>query len=125
MEVNPPKVASALREVFFEPTFHKHAKESCGGCQLHVTDRHAFRPVLATVLLLEAFRSVNRERFRWRDPPYEYEHVKLPIDILAGSARLREQIDDDVLAEEIARSWEAEVSAFEKIREQFLAYGAG
>ena len=114
-----------FRPAVFEPTFHKHARQSCGGCQLHVTDRHAFRPVLAAVLLLEAFRSANRERFAWRDPPYEYEHVKLPIDILAGTARLREQIDGDVPAEQIAQSWEEEISAFEKIRQRFLAYGAG
>jgi len=114
-----------FRPAVFEPTFHKHAKHSCAGCQLHVTDRHAFRPVLAAVLLLEAFRSANRERFQWRDPPYEYEHVKLPIDILAGAASLREQIDDDVPAEQVAQSWEADISAFEKIRQRFLAYGAG
>jgi len=111
-----------FRPAVFEPTFHKHAKESCGGCQLHVTDRKTFRPVLAAVLLLEAFRSASRERFRWRDPPYEYEHEKLPIDILAGSAALREQLDADVPAEAIARSWEAGVAAFEKIRTQFLIY---
>jgi uncharacterized protein YbbC (DUF1343 family) len=87
-----------------------------------VTDRKTFRPVLAAVLLLEAFRSSSRERFRWRDPPYEYEHEKLPIDILAGSAALREQLDADVPAEGIARSWEAGVAAFEKIRTQFLIY---
>jgi uncharacterized protein YbbC (DUF1343 family) len=87
-----------------------------------VTDRHAFRPVHAAVLLLEAFRSANRERFEWRDPPYEYEHVKLPIDILAGAATLREQIDDAVPAEQIARSWEQDVSAFAKVRDRFLLY---
>jgi uncharacterized protein YbbC (DUF1343 family) len=111
-----------FRPAVFEPTFHKHAKDSCGGCQLHVTDRTTFRPVLAAVLLLEAFRSASRERFRWRDPPYEYEHEKPPIDILAGSAALREQLDADVPAEAIARSWEAGVAAFEKIRAQFLTY---
>jgi uncharacterized protein YbbC (DUF1343 family) len=111
-----------FRPAVFEPTFHKHARQSCGGCQLHVTDRHAFRPVHAAVLLLEAFRSANRDRFEWRDPPYEYEHVKLPIDILAGAATLREQIDDDVPAEHIARSWEPDVSAFEKVRGRFLLY---
>jgi uncharacterized protein YbbC (DUF1343 family) len=113
-----------FRPAVFEPTFHKHAKASCGGCQLHVTDRQSFRPVLAAVLLLEAFRSANRERFQWRDPPYEYEHVKSPIDILAGSASLREQIDAAVPAEAIARSWDNDVSAFDKIRQRFLAYTA-
>jgi uncharacterized protein YbbC (DUF1343 family) len=111
-----------FRPAVFEPTFHKHTKETCGGCQLHVTDRHAFRPVLAAVLLIEAFRNAARERFRWRDPPYEYEHDKWPIDILAGSASLREQIDADVPAEAIARSWETDVSAFERIRRRFLIY---
>jgi uncharacterized protein YbbC (DUF1343 family) len=111
-----------FRPAVFEPTFHKHAKETCGGCQLHVTDRNTFRPVLAAVLLIEAFRSAARERFRWRDPPYEYEPEKLPIDILAGSASLREQIDADVAAETIARSWDADVSTFEKIRRRFLTY---
>jgi uncharacterized protein YbbC (DUF1343 family) len=87
-----------------------------------VTNRQTFRPVLASVLLLEAFRQASRERFGWRDPPYEYEQEKPPIDILAGSAALREQLDAEVPAEAIARSWEAGVTAFEKIRAQFLAY---
>ena len=111
-----------FRPAVFEPTFHKHAKETCGGCQIHVTERKTFRPVLAAVLLLEAFRAASRERFRWRDPPYEYEHEKPPIDILAGSAALREQVDANVPAEAIARSWDAGVSAFEKIRRRFLLY---
>ena len=112
-----------FRPAVFEPTFHKHAKEACGGCQLHVMDRHAFRPVLAAVLLTEAFRNAGRDQFRWREPPYEYEYQKLPIDILAGSAKaLREQIEADVPAEAIARSWEPDVTAFEKIRRRFLRY---
>ena len=28
-----------FRPAFFEPTFQKHARQTCGGCQLHVTDR--------------------------------------------------------------------------------------
>ena len=78
--------------------------------------------IVAAVLLLEAFRSAGHERFRWRDPPYEYEHTKLPIEILAGSSALRAQIDAEVPAEAIARSWEREVAAFEKIRTRFLTY---
>ena len=38
-----------FRPVTFEPTFQKHARQPCSGCQLHVTDRRSFRPVLATV----------------------------------------------------------------------------
>jgi uncharacterized protein YbbC (DUF1343 family) len=111
-----------FRPAVFEPTFHKHARETCGGCQLHVTDRRAFHPVLAAVLLTEAFLNAGREQFRWREPPYEYEHHKLPIDILAGSSSLREQIEAGVAAEEIARSWERDVAAFDGVRQRFLRY---
>ena len=110
-----------FRPVVFEPTFHKHARQTCGGCQIHVLDRKTFRPVLTGVALVEAFRSEDPQ-FAWRDPPYEYEAEKLPFDILAGSSELREQIESGVPAEEIARSWEPGVAAFQEIRQQFLLY---
>src|SRR5262245_30122349 len=110
-----------FRPAVFEPTFHKHAKQGCGGCQIHVVDRRTFRPVLSAVALLEAFRDAD-SGFKWRDPPYEYERLKLPFDILAGSSELREQIEAGVDAREIARSWEAGVSAFERLRARFLIY---
>jgi uncharacterized protein YbbC (DUF1343 family) len=111
-----------FRPAVFEPTFHKHAKTSCGGCQIHVVDRQTFRPVEAGVALLVAFRGASPKAFAWRDPPYEYEHDKPPIDILAGSSDLRVQIDAGVTAREIARSWEKPVEAFMKVREKFLLY---
>ena len=82
-----------FRPVFFEPTFQKHAKQTCGGCQLHVLDREAFQPVRAAVELIDEFRRQNPSAFAWRQPPYEYEHDKWPIDILFGSDRLRTAID--------------------------------
>ncbi|HNV02174.1 MAG TPA: DUF1343 domain-containing protein [Vicinamibacterales bacterium] len=111
-----------FRPAVFEPTFHKFARESCGGCQIHVTDRRAFRPVLAAVAVLAAFRRAGLDRFAWRQPPYEYEHDKMPIDILAGSPALREQIESGVPAREIAASWDGPVSAFESIRRPRLMY---
>jgi uncharacterized protein YbbC (DUF1343 family) len=111
-----------FRSAVFEPTFHKHAKQRCGGCQIHVVDRRTFRPVLTGVALIGSFRSASPDLFAWRQPPYEYEHEKLPFDILAGSSSLREQLEAGVAPEEIARSWEAEVSEFEKVRKRFLMY---
>jgi uncharacterized protein YbbC (DUF1343 family) len=111
-----------FRPIVFEPTFHKHAKIACGGCQIHVLDRATFRSVETGVALLEAFRAAGRDRFLWRDPPYEYEHTKLPIDILAGTAELREQIEAGMAAREIAESWKASVDVFGTIRKRFLLY---
>jgi len=111
-----------FRPAVFEPTFHKHARQSCGGCQIHVVDREAFRPVLTGVALVAAFRAADPERFRWRDPPYEYEHEKLPFDILAGSSELRQQIEAGVTPEDIAQSWERAAVDFKTLRRPFLLY---
>ena len=111
-----------FRPAVFEPTFQKHARTACGGCQIHVLDRRAFRPVETGVALIAAFRAAGREGFAWRNPPYEYEHDKMPIDILAGSSELREQIDSGVAAHDIARSWTLSVAAFNKTRERYLLY---
>jgi uncharacterized protein YbbC (DUF1343 family) len=111
-----------FRPAVFEPTFHKHAQQRCDGCQIHVIDRRTFRPVLTGVALVSAFRSAAPDQFRWREPPYEYEHEKLPFDILAGSSTLREQIEGGAAPEEIARSWERDVSVFERVRRTFLLY---
>jgi len=110
------------RPVMFEPTFHKHAREACGGCQIHVTDRRAFAPVLASVAVMAAFHRANPSRFAWRQPPYEYEHDKMPIDILAGSPALRRHIEAGTGAREIAASWETAVAAFEPARKACLLY---
>ena len=116
----PPGVL--FRPVTFEPTFHKHAGQLCGGCQVHVTDRTAFQPVLTAVALLQTARAAAPERFAWRQPPYEYEHTKMPFDILAGSDRLRTEIERDTDAADIAASWTSGVETFEDIRRRYLLY---
>jgi uncharacterized protein YbbC (DUF1343 family) len=111
-----------FRPAVFEPTFQKHAKTTCGGCQIHIRNRQAFKPVLTGVALIQEIRAANPSAFGWRKPPYEYEHEKEPIDILAGSPALRTAIDDDVSAEEIGRSWTADCDRFEALRKSFLRY---
>jgi len=111
-----------FRPVLFEPTFHKHAGKGCAGCQVHVIDRRTFRAVETGVALIEAFRAAGPDVFGWKPPPYEYEYDKMPIDCLAGSSDLREQIDSGMAAADIARSWEPALGRFIKIREQFLIY---
>ena len=96
--------------------------QSCGGCQIHVLDRAAFRPVLTGVALTAAFRAGGSATFAWRPPPYEYEHEKLPFDILAGSSELREQIEAGDSPEEIADRGNQRCAEFERVRSKFLLY---
>jgi uncharacterized protein YbbC (DUF1343 family) len=111
-----------FRPAFFEPTFQKHAKQTCGGCQIHVTDRRAFRPVRTAVELMSGFRQQDPSRFAWREPPYEYEHDKEPIDILYGSDRLRATLDGGGEVSALVASWRPEEEAFRRTREPYLLY---
>ena len=42
--------------------------------------------------LITTIRRLWPSEFAWRDPPYEYETVKQPIDILFGNCRFREAL---------------------------------
>jgi uncharacterized protein YbbC (DUF1343 family) len=111
-----------FRPVVFEPTFHKHARIACGGCQVHVTDRAVFRPVETAVVVMDAFRRAAPDQFGWKPPPYEYEHDKQPIDVLYGSDRLRREMGNGFDPRDLARSWEPELEAFGRVRERYLLY---
>jgi uncharacterized protein YbbC (DUF1343 family) len=111
-----------FRPALFEPTFHKHAATPCGGCQIHVTDRASFRPVETGVAVLEATRAADPGAFAWRDPPYEYEYVKPPIDMLYGSAELREVLDGGATAGELVKGWADRLGPFLETRARFLQY---
>ena len=122
-QINALKLPGAyFRPAVFEPTFQKYAKQTCGGCQIHVTDRRQFQPVLVGVALIAMFHQVDPARFAWRQPPYEYEHDKMPIDILAGSETLRGQIEAGRSARDIAASWKKDEESFRELREPYLLY---
>ena len=71
--------------------------------------------MLTGVALIAAFRRALGTAFAlWRQPPYEYEHDKLPIEILSGSAALTAQIESETAATTIAATWQAEEAAFRK-----------
>jgi uncharacterized protein YbbC (DUF1343 family) len=111
-----------FRPVTFEPTFQKHARLACGGCQIHVTDRRVFRPVAVGAALLLQFCGDPSRSFAWRRPPYEYEHDKEPIDILAGSAVLRQQVEAQVSLDEITNGWHHDCAPFRELRASYLLY---
>jgi uncharacterized protein YbbC (DUF1343 family) len=101
-----------FRPTFFEPTFQKHVRTLCGGVQLHVTDRDAFRSVRTMIAILAAVRALWPDELRWLEPPYEYETDKPPIDILAGGTWLREGVDARLPLDEILPDEQAAIAAF-------------
>lgn len=79
-----------LRPIYYRPTFDKWQGDRCGGLAWHWQDAASVRSYALTVHLLAAIWRRWPDHFRWLPPPYEYEYVKPPIDILSGDARLRE-----------------------------------
>src|SRR5258708_5053716 len=92
------------------------------GCQLHVTDRSKYRSMRVAVEMLEEFRKEAPDKGLWRDPPYEYETVKPPIDILSGFDRLRRGIDAGEAAASITADWPRNEAAFRELRRKYLLY---
>jgi uncharacterized protein YbbC (DUF1343 family) len=111
-----------FRPAWFKPTFHKFAGRTCGGLQLHVTDREAFRPVRTGLAVLAALRELAGNAFYWRREPYEFVADRPAIDLLFGRDRERLALEAGRGAAEIAREWEAEEEAFRQRRKRFLLY---
>jgi uncharacterized protein YbbC (DUF1343 family) len=109
-----------LREVTFQPTFHKHVGEMCRGLSIHAEgefyDHEAFRPWRLQSLAFKAIRRLYPDYELWRDFPYEYVFDKLAIDVINGSTLLRDWVDDadsapgdlDTLTIPDERAWEEE-----------------
>jgi uncharacterized protein YbbC (DUF1343 family) len=111
-----------FRPVFFTPTFQKHAGRLCGGVQVHVTDRRRFPAFLAYLLLIAHARRQNPQAFAWRDPPYEYEYVKRPFDILCGTDLVRKTIEEGVSPRRLLPRFRGELQRFQARRRRFQLY---
>ena len=117
-----------LRECWFEPTFHKYAGQLCHGLQIHTEgpnyNHNAFKPWRLQAIAFKAMRRLYPEYQLWRDFAYEYEHAKLPIDVINGGALFREWIEDasgapedlDALASTDEQSWLSERQSYLRYR---------
>jgi len=112
----------AFRPCYFTPTFQKHAGKVCGGVEVHVLDRRRIDAFYAYLILIEKARAQNERKFAWRKPPYEYETVKPPIDILCGTAEVREAIEAGRPIRRFRERFQSEAHAFELIRSPYLMY---
>ncbi len=112
----------AFRPLVFRPTFHKHAGLDCGGVQIHVTERAAFRPVLTGVALLTGARAENPELFAWRTEEYEFVDDQPAIDLLAGTPLWRQMIEAGEGPWELAKTWQEAEREFQEERAGLLLY---
>ncbi|MBA4804437.1 MAG: DUF1343 domain-containing protein [Brevundimonas sp.] len=116
-----------LRDLWFQPTFHKHVGQLCAGVQIHVDDpaydHAAFRPWRLQALAFKAIRRLHPDYPLWRDFPYEYVFDRLAIDVINGGPGLRDWVDDGAAApEDLDALARPDEQAWEEARRRFLLY---
>ena len=127
-----PRLARALerrglpgvrfRPVEFEPAFHKWKSQRCGGVQVHVTDAARFKPFATYLALIAEARRQAPRHFRWRRPPYEFERVRLPMDLLCGGPAIRRALERGVPLARLETSWRPDLVRFARERRPYLLY---
>lgn len=75
-----------LRATQFMPTSQKWRGQVCNGLQVHITVPEHARIFRVGVAAVRAFIELGEDNFQWKQPPYEYEYKKLPIQLLLGDA---------------------------------------
>nr|MDA8165528.1 DUF1343 domain-containing protein [Desulfobacteraceae bacterium] len=111
-----------LRPVVFEPTSNKWRGEPCPGFHLHVTDPVQFLPYRTSLAMLQATMRLHPDRFACKQPPYEYEFERLPLDLILGNTRVRQAVAAGADLLELEASWQPGLQEFAELRRQFLVY---
>jgi uncharacterized protein YbbC (DUF1343 family) len=111
-----------LQEYSFRPTFQKWKGELCKGFMLHVIDPHTYRPYLTSIALLNAIMEIHKKDFRWKNPPYEYERERKPIDLILGDTALRKDLESGTPISRITQNWVADIESFSQRRRPYLLY---
>ncbi|MEU9168173.1 DUF1343 domain-containing protein [Streptomyces sp. NPDC048420] len=102
-----------FREAYFAPTFSKFQGKTIGGVQIHVHDKAAYDPVRTGIALLVTAKKAW-SGFTWRSDNW--------IDKLTGSTRVRTMIDAGASTDEVVAGWREELTAFRRIRKNYLLY---
>jgi len=102
-----------FRESWFKPVISKYREETCGGCQIHVTDRDAFKPFECTLYIIKTIRDEYPEHFEFHE---EY------FDKLMGTDKIRKALIEGASVKEITDSYYKELSSFKEKRKKYLLY---
>ncbi len=111
-----------LRETAFEPTSNKWENQLCMGFQIHVTNPSAYLPYTNSLTLLRAVILNHKKEFKWKQPPYEYEFHKMPIDLIFGDGYIRNSIEIFNEVNEIEATWQKNLEEYKCMHRKILLY---
>ncbi len=117
-----PLPGCKFRPVVFEPTSGKWSGQPCNGFHIHVIDPEIFRPYRTGIALFQALFYLYPDDFSYKEPPYEYEFDRLPIDLILGDREVRVAVEEGVDILELERSWEREILEFKELCRSVFLY---
>ncbi len=122
-QMNSQKISGIYyRAIYFQPCFQKWSGQVCGGVYLHITDKKKLNSYRAGLRLLKTIRDLYPNQFAWKKPPYEYEHERMPIDLIAGSEKVRKSIDAGDNLKSLFAIEQKDTKQFQKTRKDYLLY---
>ena len=111
-----------LQDISFRPTFNKWKGELCRGFFIRILDLHKFRPFFTSLALLKEIIGAHHDQFQWKEPPYEYEYEKMPIDLILGDQELRTDIERKGDLLRLRDKWSRAHKKFLEWRKAYLIY---
>jgi uncharacterized protein YbbC (DUF1343 family) len=117
-----PLPGCILRPVCFEPTANKWQGEVCRGFQIHVTEPLAFLPYRTSLAILGVIMTLYPEQYKMKEPPYEYEFVRQPLDLILGDSTIREELRQGRPVLDLEAEWRPGLVAFAEERRPYLLY---
>ncbi len=110
---------ASFRQAYFTPALSKYRRERCSGVQVHITERHTFKPFETGLHIVDAIRKLHPEKFEWTKPKSGSRYF---FDTLAGTDKIRKQLCDGSSVSEIIDGFQEELSRFMEIRKNCLLY---
>ncbi|MBP6378939.1 MAG: DUF1343 domain-containing protein [Sphingorhabdus sp.] len=118
-----------MREIWFEPTFHKHVGKMCHGVHIHAEgdfySHQDFQPWRLQALAFKAIRRLYPDYPLWRGTDFKYEYTNdvLAIDVINGGPLLREWVDDAAaMPSDLDLAAKADENSWGEERQRYLLY---
>jgi uncharacterized protein YbbC (DUF1343 family) len=108
--------------VYFKPEFSKFAGEICPGILVHPENPGKFQGFHVYYEIIRLIARHYPGQFEWKQPPYEFEYERLPIDMICGTDFTRRSIEKNISFDFIKPVIDAEIQKYKEAVVDYLLY---
>ena len=110
-----------FRDISFKPMFQKYANQNCNGVEIHIEDYWQIKPLkVYLTLLYEIYH--NFKEFKWRTKEYEFVTKPIAIDLLFGTDKIRNMIENGENLDKIYKFITKDEENYKKDIQKYLLY---